>query len=411
MIQKEGPVSIPAKDGVTEGQMNATIKSENKMMEHRIGIIMNGVTGRMGTNQHLLRSIVQIIEQGGVKINSNETIMPDPILIGRDEQKLRKLCLLSGVKRMDTDLDKALADPHNIIYFDSQTTTRRADGIKRAVKAGKHIYCEKPIAVNTNEAMELYKLCKNAGVKSGVVHDKLWLPGILKIKRLIQQGFFGKILSVRGEFGYWVFEGDSIPAQRPSWNYRKEDDGGIIVDMLCHWRYILDNVFGKVKAVSCLGAIHIPERIDENGKRYKCTADDAAYATFELEGDIIAQFNSSWTVRVRRDDLLTLQVDGTKGSAVAGFRECYIQHYGNTPKPVWNPDIAQPINFFEGWSKVPDQEKYDNAFKVQWELFLKHVVADEPFPWDLREGVKGIQLAEKGLESWGKRCWLDIPEI
>jgi len=381
------------------------------MKEHKIGIIMNGVTGRMGTNQHLLRSIVEIIKQGGVKINSGETIMPDPILIGRDENKLQKLCALSGVKKMNTDLDQPLADANNIIYFDSQTTGRRADGIRKAVKAGKHIYCEKPIAVDTKEAMELYQLCKDAGVKNGVVQDKLWLPGIIKIKRLIQQGFFGKILSVRGEFGYWVFEGDSIPAQRPSWNYRQEDDGGIIVDMLCHWRYLLDYVFGKVKAVSCLGATHIPERIDEQGKSYKCTADDAAYATFELEGGIIAHFNSSWAVRVRRDDLLTLQVDGTKGSAVAGLRECYIQHYGNTPKPVWNPDIPQPINFFEGWSKLPDQENYDNAFKVQWELFLKHVVNGDPFPWDLREGVKGVQLAEKGLESWAKRCWVEVPEL
>ncbi|MEP6949170.1 MAG: Gfo/Idh/MocA family oxidoreductase [Ginsengibacter sp.] len=381
------------------------------MKEHKIGIIMNGVTGRMGTNQHLMRSIVEIIKQGGVKIGAGETIIPDPVLVGRDENKLQNLCGLAGIKKMSTDLDKVLSDPHNIIYFDSQTTGRRADGVQKAVKAGKHIYCEKPIAVDTDQAMELYQLCKNAGVKNGVVQDKLWLPGIIKLKRLIQQGFFGKILSVRGEFGYWVFEGDSIPAQRPSWNYRKEDDGGIIVDMLCHWRYLLDNVFGKVKAVSCLGATHIPERIDEGGKPYKCTADDAAYATFELEDGIIAQFNSSWTVRVRRDDLLTLQVDGTKGSAVAGLRECYIQHYGNTPKPVWNPDIAQPVNFFEGWAKVPEQEQYDNAFKVQWELFLKHVVKEEPFPWDLLQGARGVQLAEKGLESWSKRCWVDIPEI
>jgi predicted dehydrogenase len=381
------------------------------MTEHKIGIIMNGVTGRMGTNQHLMRSIAEIIKQGGVRIGLGETIMPDPILIGRDENKLKKLCGMSGVKKMSTDLDQALADPNNIIYFDAQITGRRAEGIRKAVKAGKHIYCEKPVATDTNEAMELYRLCKEHNVKNGVVQDKLWLPGILKIKRLIQQGFFGKILSVRGEFGYWVFEGDSIPAQRPSWNYRKEDDGGIIVDMLCHWRYLLDNVFGKVKAVSCLGATHIPERFDEAGKSYKATADDAAYATFELEGGIIAQFNSSWTVRVRRDDLLTLQVDGTKGSAVAGLRECYIQHYGNTPKPVWNPDIPQSINFFEGWAKVPEQENYDNAFKVQWELFLKHVVKGDPFPWDMREGVKGVQLAEKGLESWRKKCWVDIPEL
>ncbi|MCF8452845.1 MAG: Gfo/Idh/MocA family oxidoreductase [Pedobacter sp.] len=381
------------------------------MKVHNIGIIMNGVTGRMGTNQHLLRSIAEIIKQGGIKVSSDEIIMPDPILVGRDIHKLEKLSQLSGVKKITTNVDEALADPHNIIYFDSQTTGRRAEGVRKAVQAGKHVYCEKPIAIDTKTALELYELCKAAGLKNGVVQDKLWLPGIMKLKRLIQNGFFGEILSVRGEFGYWVFEGHSIPAQRPSWNYRKEDDGGIIVDMLCHWRYVLDHVFGKVKAVSCLGATHIPERIDEQGKAYKCTADDAAYATFELEGGVIAHFNSSWAVRVRRDDLLTLQVDGTKGSAVAGLRECYTQHYGNTPKPVWNPDIEQPIKFFEGWSKVPEQEVFENAFKVQWELFLRHVVKDEPFPWDLREGAKGVQLAEKGIESWEKRCWLDVPEL
>lgn len=381
------------------------------MKQHKIGIIMNGVTGRMGTNQHLLRSIVEIIKQGGVKLSDGETIMPDPILVGRDANKLERLCSLSGVKKMTTNLNEALADPNSIIYFDSQTTGRRAEAVRQAIKAGKHIYCEKPLSADTKTALELYKLCTDAKLKNGVVQDKLWLPGILKLKRLIQQGFFGKILSVRGEFGYWVFEGDTIAAQRPSWNYRKEDDGGIIVDMLCHWRYVLDNVFGKVKAVSCLGATHIAQRIDEQGKPYPCTADDAAYATFELEGGVIAHFNSSWAVRVRRDDLLTLQVDGTKGSAVAGLRECYTQHYGNTPKPVWNPDIAQPINFFEGWSKVPEQEVYDNAFKAQWELFLKHVVKDEPFPWDLRDGARGVQLAEKGIESWSKRCWVDVPEV
>jgi predicted dehydrogenase len=381
------------------------------MKQHTVGIIMNGVTGRMGTNQHLLRSIAEIIKQGGVKISGGESIMPDPILVGRDENKLKKLCDLTGITKRSTNLDEVLKDPKYIIYFDAQVTGKRAESVKKAIAAGKHIYCEKPVAVSTDVAIELYELCKKAGVKNGVVQDKLWLPGIMKVKRLIQQGFFGKILSIRGEFGYWVFEGHSIPAQRPSWNYRKEDDGGIIVDMLCHWRYLLDDVFGKVKAVSCLGATHIEKRVDENGKEYKCTADDAAYATFELEGGIIAHFNSSWTVRVRRDDLLTLQIDGTKGSAVAGLRECYIQHYGNTPKPVWNPDIAQPIDFFSGWSKIPEQETHDNAFKVQWELFLKHIVKDDPFKWTLLEGAKGVQLAEKGLESWKKRSWIDVPEL
>lgn len=381
------------------------------MKVHKVGIIMNGVTGRMGTNQHLMRSIVEIIKQGGVKVNEAEVIMPDPVLVGRNMAKLEYLKSISGVEKLTTDLDSVLNDPYYQVYFDSQTTGRRAPAVKKAIKAGKHIYCEKPVGISTEEVLELYQLCKLENLKNGVVQDKLWLPGMLKIKRLKEQGFFGEILSVRGEFGYWVFEGDSIAAQRPSWNYVKEKDGGIIVDMLCHWRYVLDNLFGKVKAVSCYGATHIPERVDENGDSYKCTADDSAYATFELEGGVIANFNSSWTVRVRRDDLLTLQVDGTKGSAVAGLRDCYIQHYGNTPKPVWNPDIKQPIDFYEDWSLVPKQEDYDNAFKVQWELFLKHIVKDEPFPWSILEGAKGVQLAEKGLESWAKRAWVDIPEL
>jgi predicted dehydrogenase len=378
---------------------------------HKLGIIMNGVTGRMGTNQHLLRSMVAIRDQGGVRIGPGEYIMPDPILVGRNAAKLEGLCRRSGFNRMTTNLDEALADDHNTIYFDAQITGRRHASVKKAIEAGKHIYCEKPTGVSTAEALDLYRLAQKAGVKHGVVQDKLWLPGLLKLRRLMENGFFGRILSVRGEFGYWVFEGHSIPAQRPSWNYRKEDDGGIIVDMLCHWRYVLDNLFGHVKAVSCLGATHIPERIDEQGKAYRATADDSAYATFELEGGVVAHFNSSWTVRVRRDDLLTLQVDGEKGSAVAGLRDCYIQHYGNTPKPVWNPDVPQPINFYEDWALVPEQEPYDNAFKAQWELFLKHVVLDTPFKYDLLEGAKGVQLAEKGLESWEKRAWVDVEEL
>ncbi len=382
-----------------------------EMKIHKTGIIMNGVTGRMGTNQHLLRSIAAIMKQGGVQISPSEYIMPDPVLVGRNEAKLKKLAEMAGISKYTTDLESVLSDPAYTIYFDAQTTGRRAEAVKAAARAGKHVYCEKPVATDTATALELYRICQEAGVKHGVVQDKLWLPGLIKLKRLIESGFFGKIFSVKGEFGYWVFEGHTVPAQRPSWNYRKEDDGGIIVDMLCHWRYVLDNLFGKVKSVSCKGATHIPERVDEQGKPYVCTADDAAYATFELEGDVIAHFNSSWTTRVRRDDLLTLQVDGTKGSAVAGLRECRIQHYGNTPKPVWNPDIPQPINFYEGWSLVPDQEIYDNAFKAQWELFLRHVVLDTPFPWNLLEGAKGVQLAEKGLESWARRAWVDIEDL
>ena len=378
------------------------------MSVHAIGVIMNGVTGRMGLNQHLRRSIHAIIEQGGVRVSETETILPKPLLVGRNAAKLEAISREFGGLPYTTDLDAALKDKDYSVYFDAQTTDRRAEAVRKAIAAGKHVYCEKPIAVNTSTALELYKLAEAAGVKHGVVQDKLWLPGVEKLKTLRDLGFFGRIFSVRGEFGYWVFEGDVVPSQRPSWNYRKEDEGGIIIDMLCHWRYVLDDVFGPVKAVSCLGATHIPERRDEQGKPYACTADDAAYATFELEGGIIAHFNSSWCVRVRRDDLLTIQVDGTKGTAVAGLRDCWIQPYGATPRPLWNPDIPSPLNFFDGWQKVPEQTTFDNAFKRQWELFLRHVVKGEPFRWGLLEGAKGVQLAEAGIESWHKRCWVEV---
>ncbi len=378
---------------------------------HKVGIIMNGVTGRMGTNQHLMRSIAAIRQQGGVKLSEEEVIFPDPILVGRNPAKLENLSKISGIEAWTTDVETVLADPQYTIYFDSQTTSRRADAVKKAIQAGKHVYCEKPTAMTTEGAYELYQLACDAGVKHGVVQDKLWLPGFVKLHQLIDSGFFGRILSVRGEFGYWVFEGDIVEAQRPSWNYRKEHGGGIISDMLCHWRYLLDNLFGSVKAVSCFGAIHIPQRWDEQRQPYTCTAEDAAYATFELEGGIIAHINSSWAVRVRRDDLVTFQVDGTKGSAVAGLRECYIQPYAATSKPVWNPDIETPINYMAGWMKMPDTQFYDNAFKIEWELFLRHVVNNESFRWNLLEGAKGVQLAEKGSESWQKRAWVKIPEL
>ncbi len=381
------------------------------MKIYKLGIILNGVTGRMGTNQHLMRSLVPLIRQGGLKLSDDKRIMPVPVLVGRNAAKLEALSGQAGGLRWSTDLDAELANEANTIYFDAQSTLQRFECVKRALRAGKHVYVEKPSAATTREALELYRLADKAGVKHGVVQDKLWLPGLLKLRSLIDQEFFGRILSVRGEFGYWVFEGGTAPAQRPSWNYRKEEGGGIISDMLCHWRYVLDNLFGAVRAVSCLGATHIPRRWDETGRAYTCTAEDAAYATFNLEGGIVAHFNSSWCVRVRRDDLLTIQVDGTHGSAVAGLRDVWIQPYAATPRPVWNPDLPQPIDFFAGWHKVPDQQEYDNAFKAQWELFLRHVVKDEPFPWTLLEGAKGVHLAEKGLESWRKRRWVEVGEM
>jgi predicted dehydrogenase len=381
------------------------------MKTHTVGIVMNGVTGRMGTNQHLLRSIKAIIDQGGIKLGDAERILPDPILVGRNAAKLQALASRAGVARHTTDLHAALADPANQVYFDATLTGQRPVGVRQAIAAKKHIYCEKPTATTSTEALALAQEVEAAGLKNGVVQDKLWLPGLLKLKYLIDTGFFGRILSVRGEFGYWVFTGEHEKLQRPSWNYRKEDDGGIIVDMLCHWQYVIQNLFGDIKSLSCLGATHIPERWDEAGRKYACTADDSAYATFELHNGVVCHFNSSWSVRVRRDDLLTLQVDGTHGSAVAGLRDCTAQHLSATPRCVWNPDIDSPVQFFDGWTRVPSHDTYDNAFKVQWELFLRHVVTGSPFPWSLREGAKGVQLAELGLKSWSERRWVEVPEL
>ena len=385
------------------------------MSQKRLGLIMHGVTGRMVMNQHLIRSIVAIRQQGGVVLSNGDRVMPDPILIGRNAEKIAALAKAHGIERWGTDVDAALANPEDTVFFDAGTTQMRPDLVKRAIAAGKHIYCEKPVATGLEQALELYQLAKQAGIKHGVVQDKLFLPGLQKLAMLRKSGFFGRILSVRGEFGYWVFEGDLQPIQRPSWNYREEDGGGIILDMICHWRYVLDNLFGAVKSVSCLGATHIPERWDEQGRKYQATADDAAYAMFELDnGDappIIAQMNSSWCTRVRRDDLVTFHVDGTHGSAVAGLTDCVSQARVNTPKPVWNPDVKQPFNFFDHWQNVPDSVVFDNGFKTQWELFIRHVCEDAPYRWDLLEGAKGVQLVELAQQSWKARRWIDVPAL
>lgn len=381
------------------------------MSTQRLGIIMHGVTGRMGMNQHLIRSILAIRAQGGVTLSDGSRVMPDPIIVGRNAEKMRELAQRHGIERWSDNLDAALDNRDDTIFFDAGTTQMRPILLEKAIRAGKHVYCEKPISTNLEAAMGIVRLAREAGVKNGTVQDKLFLPGLQKLRMLRDSGFFGRMLSVRGEFGYWVFEGDWQPAQRPSWNYRDEDGGGIILDMICHWRYVLDNLFGTVKSISCLGATHIPERWDEQGKRYDATADDAAYAMFELEGGVIATINSSWCTRVYRDDLVTFQVDGTNGSAVAGLTDCVIQPRQGTPRPVWNPDQKQTIDFYDSWQTVPDNQAVDNGFKTQWESFIRHVVEDAPYKHGLIEGAKGVQLVECALQSWKERRWVDVPSL
>jgi len=381
------------------------------MTEHRLGIIMNGVTGRMGTNQHLIRSILAIMKEGGVKLDNGDTVMPDPTLVGRNAEKVEALAKEHNVARWTTDLDGAIANPDDTLFFDSASTNLRAELLRKAIDAGKDIYCEKPSAGTLEDAIDVYGRAEKAGIRHGVVQDKIFLPGLQKMKRLMDDGFFGRLLSVKIDFGYWVFEGDWKQAQRPSWNYRKGDGGGIILDMMPHWRYVLDNTFGNVKSVSCLGRVNIDKRWDENDEPYDADADDASYALVELEGGAVAQIFASWCTRVRKDDLVTFHADGTHGAAVAGLTKCYTQDRPATPSPVWNPDEPQTIPFFETWEEYGADMTFDNGFKSEWEMFIRSLYEDTPFHWNLREGAKGVQLAEAAMQSWHERRWIDIDEV
>ena len=376
-----------------------------------VHIALNGVTGRMGYRQHLVRSLLAIRDQGGVQLADGTSLFPEPILVGRSEERLRAIAERHGLQRWTTSLDEVLSDPSTDIYFDAQSTAAREPSLLAALAAGKHVYTEKPLASSLDGALRIARAARESGVVHGVVQDKLFLPGMIKLRRLVRDGFLGRVLSVRLEFGYWVFEGDGQPAQRPSWNYRKEQGGGIVLDMFPHWQYLLEDMFGPIQALYARHATHVPHRWDENGERYDVTADDSAYALLEFGTGAVASVNSSWAVRVNRRELVELQVDGTTGSAVAGLRNCAVQHRVSTPMPVWNPDLPDPIDYRAQWTDIPDNQVFDNGFKVQWELFLRHAAAGDPFPWDLTEGAKGVQLAELALRSAAEGRRLEVPAL
>ncbi|MEU9605349.1 Gfo/Idh/MocA family oxidoreductase [Streptomyces sp. NPDC048057] len=381
------------------------------MTQRTVRIAVNGVTGRMGYRQHLVRSLLALRDQGGLDLGDGEVLRPEPVLVGRRAPALRAIAERHGIPHWTTDLDAVLADDGIEVYFDAQATSARVPALRRAIAAGKHVYTEKPTAPDLASALELARLADAAGIRHGVVQDKIFLPGLLKLKRLVDGGFFGDVLSVRGEFGYWVFEGDWQEAQRPSWNYRSEDGGGITLDMFPHWAYVLDHLFGRATSVYAHATTHVPQRWDERGKPYPATADDAVYAVFQLAGGAVAQINSSWAVRVMRDELVEFQVDGTHGSAVAGLRRCRAQHRSATPKPVWNPDLPADGSFRDQWQEIPDNQEYENGFKAQWELFLRHVVRGTPYHWDLLAGARGVQLAELGLLSSTEGRRVQVPEL
>ena len=386
------------------------------MPSKTVVVALNGVTGRMGYRQHLVRSLLAIREQGAVLLPDGTSVIPEPVLVGRSEEKLRAIAERHGLPRWTTSLDEVLADPSVSVYFDTQITSEREPALLRAIAAGKHVYTEKPVAASLDGAVRVARAARAAqaaGVVHGVVQDKLFLPGMIKLRRLVRAGFLGRVLAIRLEFGYWVFDGsgEGQPAQRPSWNYRREQGGGIVLDMFPHWQYLLAELFGPVTAVYARQATHLPRRWDEQGQPYEATADDAAYAVLEFASGAVAAVNSSWAVRVNRRELVELQVDGTAGSAVAGLRHCAVQPAAVTPRPVWNPDVPDPADYRSQWTDVPDNQDFTNGFKAQWELFLQHAATGKPFPWDLAEGARGVQLAEAALRSAAEGRRVEIPDL
>jgi predicted dehydrogenase len=380
------------------------------MPTRRIGIVIDGATGRLGSTQHL-RSLMAIRSEGGLALGNGERLLPELVLLGRNAEKLAGLAAANGGLKWSTDRDACLADREIAIYFDAAATGGRAARAAAALAAGKHIYVEKPLAETLADALDLARRAERARLRAGVVQDKLFLPGLVKLRKLYEAQFFGRILSIRLDFGWWVFDGTPYPAQRPSWNYRKTTGGGLILDMFAHWRYIFDRLLGEIKAVSCRHITALPERRDETGDWYGVDVEDTAFAVFELAGGVLAQVSSSWASRVKRDDLLQIQVDGTLGSAVCGLHRCFVQPLVATPKPFFDPERAQPMVFDEQWQEMPDIEPVRNGYRAGWELFLRHVAEDAPFPSRLLEGAKSVQLAEACHQSDRERRWVELPPL
>jgi predicted dehydrogenase len=376
------------------------------MGERTIGIAIEGATGRLGTTQHL-RSLMAIRSEGGLPLVNGDRLVPEPVLLGRDTAKLTTLAAANDGLRWSIDRDTCLADPDIAIYFDASATGGRPARVAAALDAGKHVYVEKPLAETLADALDLARRAEHAGLKNGVVQDKLFLPGLTKLRKLYEADFFGRVLSIRLDFGWWVFDGTPYPAQRPSWNYRKATGGGLILDMFAHWRYIFDRLLGEIKAVSCRHITALPERRDETGNSYRVDVEDTAFAVFELAGGVLAQIGSSWASRVKRDDLLQIQVDGTRGSAVCGLYlyRCFVQPLVATPKPFFDPERPQPMVFDEQWQEMPDVEPARNGYRAGWELFLRHVAENAPFLSPFREGAKSVQLAEA---CYRERRWIDL---
>lgn len=378
------------------------------MVDRRIGIILNGATAQIAQLQHLGHVLVPIIDEGGLVLSNGDRAVPDILLVGRNETKLKQIAEKFGLEKWTTDLDAALANPDYQIYFDSSVTMGRETRLKKAIAAGKHIYTEKPIANSLEEARSVLKAAEDAGICHGVMSDKIFLPGLRKLKRLLESDFVGRIISVKLEFGWWIFDGHDAPGQRPSWNYQKKDGGGLVLDMFPHWCYVLNHLFGGVESIYCQTDTHIPERVDEDGKAYAVDVEDTANALLTLKGGVPAQLLTTWATRVRRDALVIIHVDGTEGSVVATTHKCWSQSMDNTPRLRMDSVKGQTDNLFEQWGEEPDFEPFQHSFRYGWELYLRHVMEAAPFPFGLEQGVKGIQFIDAAYRSSEERRAIDL---
>jgi predicted dehydrogenase len=378
------------------------------MMEtEKLGIIVNGATGGISSRQHLDRALVAIRREGGLEIGGR-LYMPELLLVGRNPAKLEALANRLEVSDWTTDLNAALADSRFPIFFDGSFTEQRAGSLRAAIDAGKHIYAEKPVVTDLETGRALLDRARAAGIKHGVVQDKLFLPGLTKLRLARDMGAIGRVLNFRLEFGYWIFSGMEVPAQRSSWNYRKAEGGGLVLDMYPHWRYIIEGLLGPIKRVVSAAWTAIPERVDERGRRYDVDVEDSTATLVELESGAFGVITSSWATRVRRDDLVILQVDGTAGSAVAGLHRCKLQSMAQTPKTHWDVNVDHGYNYDAQWVDAPELTPFRNSYRAGWEAFLRHVVADAPFASDLSGGIRDVELAEACYRSAAEGRWIAL---